>query len=78
MDDDPYKSLNVLCPDGKLVLSGGAFLGGAIGSLGTSATGPTGPKSDPEAWLGRGLDIFNSGNRWAMRVDAICGNVAGY
>jgi hypothetical protein len=78
-DSSAKKSLDVDCPEGMTVLAGGVETIGAQGSVAISDSlpNPTGPSTSTR-WYGAAREIVDTSANWQIRVDAICGEIAGY
>jgi hypothetical protein len=76
-DSTSSKSLTVDCPPFTTALGGGASTLGADGSVGISDSRPSG---GPPAtrWLGAARELVDTNDPWQLRVDVLCGEIAGY
>jgi hypothetical protein len=74
LDPTDTKTQVAACPAGKTALSGGAHISGAVDDLTMLSSHPT----DSGGWQAAAMEQLPNINGWRLRVDVICGNVAGY
>jgi hypothetical protein len=65
---DDYNGATATCPEGKVLLGGGAQIFGDAEGTAVTASGP----ENEAVWLGSARGPGAGGGEWGLRVDAIC------